>query len=319
MSVLAGFFGHIGTQIVGVDEVVVFVESVAPAGHFLVAGVGVGDGEDVVLLLHLEHGARLLGQHGAGMAAHVVVLGGLVGVEHADDGHFGAADLGGAEAHEVLDEGLGVVDFVEVAHEVYHTVDKHDVGLEVADEHLYGLEFLLVGERAEAEGLEAVEVVVQGQLGQLDGAVVDQLHVGGLLLGVHHQHAGHGQGGTQRPPAAAQDGGHHERDGVGLAVFLLGLDGVDVALGKEAYAVVFQQVDLGRVLVGHADAEGQQLVQHLLVGHLLRGGLLQRLGDDLVGGGGGVGGVLGGGSCRAYRVYRAYGVGGAIHLDPPFG
>ena len=81
------------------------------------------------LLFALQHRRRLLSQHRAEMTAHVVLLVGLVGVEHADNGAIGVV----AEFQHVVDELLRLRLVVERGHELHDTIDEHHVGLLVGD------------------------------------------------------------------------------------------------------------------------------------------------------------------------------------------
>ena len=70
--------------LVGIHDAALVAEHDAPVRHLLMARIGTHDGDDAALLPALQHRASLLRQHRTEVAAHVVVLVGLVRVEHAD-------------------------------------------------------------------------------------------------------------------------------------------------------------------------------------------------------------------------------------------
>ena len=83
-------FGYIGCSI---HNIVVIIIAERPRGYLSATRLGVGNGKDTIGFGDHKRRGRLLLQHGAQMASHVIVFRVFIGVEHTHNGHIFANDL----------------------------------------------------------------------------------------------------------------------------------------------------------------------------------------------------------------------------------
>ena len=263
-------------QLVGRLQMALGIERDGPLRHGAVAGVGGGDDDDVLLLLTLQHGAGLLSQDGAQVAAHVLVVDRLVLVEHVDDGTFKLV------AHDEQ-----VVDQLARGHLVVERVDIVDQSVD--DDHLRAHhvdDLARVGHErvvAQAAQREEPQAVVERRIANARHElhlVEHQAHVGCLLLRVEEEHARRLQQRLDAPLLTAEQGCRTPLQHGALAALLLAFDGVDVLQGEEADAVDGERELLGLHHRVALDAQRLELLTALPPLLLLLGGLAERLGHD---------------------------------------